>query len=198
VCPAGILAPEHAVTAPYAVIHAAPMFRYKQWTPQGWRALADAFRQRGLGIAATGGPDDRAYLDHLWQDDTNVRRLDGRLRWPEIATVLRGARIYVGPDTSVTHLAAASGCPTVAIFGPTDPRLWGPWPASGLPTPWAASGTIQRRRNVWLVQNPLPCMPCQNEGCDRHLDSRAQCLDEMSARQVLAAADQALASQPER
>jgi heptosyltransferase-3 len=198
VCPAGILAAEHAVVAPYAVIHAAPMFRYKQWTRLGWRALADAFKQRGLGIVATGGPDDRAYLDHLWRDDTNVRRLDGRLRWPEIATVLRGARIYVGPDTSVTHLAAASGCPTVAIFGPTDPRLWGPWPAPGLPTPWAASGTIQRRHNVWLVQNPLPCMPCQNEGCDRHLDSRAQCLDELSSRQVLAAADQALAAQPER
>jgi heptosyltransferase-3 len=47
---------------------------------------------------------------------------------------------------------------------------------------------------VWLVQNPLPCLPCQQEGCDRHLDSRAQCLDEMTPRQVLAAVDEALAS----
>jgi heptosyltransferase III len=198
VCPAGMPAPAQAVTTPYAVIHAAPMFRYKQWTREGWRALADALRQRGLAIVATGGPDDRAYLDDIWRDDPEVRRLDGRLRWAEIAALLRGARLYVGPDTSVTHLAAASGCPTVALFGPTDPRLWGPWPARGLPTPWAASGTIQRRHNVWLVQNPLPCMPCQNEGCDKRLDSRAQCLDELSPRQVLAAADQALASQPER
>jgi len=44
----------------------------------------------------------------------------------------QGARLYVGPDTSVTHLAAASGCPTIALFGPTDPRLWGPWPEHGL------------------------------------------------------------------
>ena len=41
-----------------------------------------------------------------------------------------------------------------ALFGPTDPRLWGPWPSGGLNEPWAASGTIQRRGNVWLVQNP--------------------------------------------
>jgi heptosyltransferase-3 len=198
VCPAAMPAPEQAVTTPYAVIHAAPMFRYKQWTREGWRALADALRQRGLAIVATGGPDDRAYLDDIWRDDPEVRRLDGRLRWAEVAALLRGARLYVGPDTSVTHLAAASGCPTVALFGPTDPRLWGPWPARGLPTPWAASGTIQRRQNVWLVQNPLPCMPCQNEGCDKRLDSRAQCLDELSPRQVLAAADQALAPRPER
>jgi len=198
VCPAGMLAPEHAVAAPYAVIHAAPMFRYKQWTREGWRALANALRQRGLAVVATGGPDDRAYLDDVWRDDPDIRRLDGRLRWPAIAALLRGARLYVGPDTSVTHLAAASGCPTLALFGPTDPRLWGPWPAHGLPTPWAASGTIQHRHNVWLVQNPLPCMPCQNEGCDKRLDSRAQCLDELSPRQVLAAADQALAARPER
>jgi heptosyltransferase-3 len=196
VCPAGMLAPEHAIAGPYAVIHAAPMFRYKQWTRQGWRALADGLAQRELGVVATGGPADRGYLDEVWQDAPHVRRLDGRLGWPEIAALLGGARIYVGPDTSVTHLAAATGCPTVAIFGPTDPRLWGPWPAQGLATPWAASGTLQRRHNVWLIQNPLPCMPCQLEGCDRHLDSRAQCLDEMSPHQVLAAADQILAASP--
>jgi heptosyltransferase-3 len=198
VCPAGALAPEHAVAEPYAVIHAAPMFRYKQWTRDGWRALASALQQRGLRVVATGGPADCAFLDDLWRDAPEVRRLDGGLSWPEIAALLAGARLHVGPDTSVTHLAAASGCPTVALFGPTDPRLWGPWPAHGLPTPWAVSGTIQHRRNVWLVQNPLPCMPCQQEGCDRHLDSRAQCLDELTAKQVLAAADQALAAQPGR
>jgi len=193
VCPVGTVPAEHAPVEPYAVIHAAPMFRYKQWRRAGWRALADALRARGLAVVATGGPGDRAFLDDVWRDTPDVRRLDARLRWPEIAALLAGARLYVGPDTSVTHLAAASGCPAVALFGPTDPRLWGPWPAHGLPTPWAASGTIQHRRNVWLVQNPLPCLPCQKEGCDRRLDSRAQCLDELAPAQVLAAVEQALA-----
>jgi heptosyltransferase-3 len=45
------------------------------------------------------------------------------------------------------------------------------------------------------VQNPLPCLPCQQEGCDRHLESRAQCLDELTPTQVLAAVDRALATQ---
>jgi heptosyltransferase III len=66
-----------------------------------------------------------------------------------------------------------------------------------LHAPWAPSGTIQRRGNVWLVQNPLPCLPCQQEGCDRHLQSRAQCLDELTPQQVLTAVDQALARQSE-
>jgi heptosyltransferase-3 len=59
---------------------------------------------------------------------------------------------------------------------------------------WAAAGVTQRRGNVWLVQNALPCMPCQLEGCERRFDSYSQCLDELSAAQVIAAADQALAA----
>jgi heptosyltransferase-3 len=180
-------------SGPYAVVHAAPMFRYKQWTLDGWRQLAAALADRGLAIVATGGPDDRRYLDEVWAG-REVVRLDGELAWPDIAALLSVARVFVGPDTSITHLAAAAGCPTIALYGPTDPRRWGPWPRGGLDRPWVATGRIQRRGNVWLVQNPLPCTPCQNEGCERHPDSYSQCLDELSAQQVLTAIDQALAA----
>src|SRR5262249_54278078 len=54
VCPVGTVPAEHAPVEPYAVIHAAPMFRYKQWTRAGWRALAHAPRARGLAGVATG------------------------------------------------------------------------------------------------------------------------------------------------
>ncbi len=179
----------------YAVIHAAPMFRYKQWTRDGWRAVAAALAARGLAVVATGGPAkaESDYLDAVWTGEgASVRRLDGKLGWPELAGLLAKARVYVGPDTSVTHLAAAAGCPTVAIYGPTDPRLWGPWPVGGLDAAWEAAGTIQHRGNVMLVQNPLPCMPCQLEGCERRLKSFSSCLDELPARQVIAAVEQAL------
>jgi heptosyltransferase-3 len=177
---------------PYAVVHAAPMFTYKRWTMDGWRALATALRQRGLAVVTSGANSDRAYLDEVWRDG-DVTRLDGKLDWPELAAAIAAARAYVGPDTAVTHLAAATGTPTVALYGPTDPRLWGPWPVGGLDRPWAAAGTIQQRGNVWLVQNPLPCLPCQLEGCERRLDSFSQCLDELTAAQVISAVDQALA-----
>jgi heptosyltransferase-3 len=44
------------------------------------------------------------------------------------------------------------------------------------------------------VQNPLPCLPCQNEGCERRIDSHSRCLDELAPRQVLAAVEEALSS----
>lgn len=175
----------------YAVIHAAPMFSYKEWTREGWRALAAGLANRGLTVIAIGGPGDaeRRYLENIWQGVTSVHQVN----WAETMSLLSDARVYIGPDTSVTHLAAAAGCPTVALFGPMDPRVWGPWPVGGLPTPWEASGKIQSHGNVVIVQNPLPCLPCTFEGCERHIGSRSVCLDELKPEQVLAAVDRALA-----
>ncbi|MGO8921857.1 MAG: glycosyltransferase family 9 protein [Xanthobacteraceae bacterium] len=191
VCPPPAPLPQVAPAQPYAVIHAAPMFVYKRWTADGWGALAAALRERGFTVAATGAASDRGYLDAVWRD-ARVVRLDGKLAWPELTALIADARVYIGPDTAITHLAAAAGAPTVALYGPTDPRLWGPWPCGGLEASWQAAGTIQRRGNVWLVQNPLACLPCQLEGCERRLDSHSQCLDELTVAQVLAAVDQAL------
>jgi ADP-heptose:LPS heptosyltransferase len=45
---------------------------------------------------------------------------------PVLAGAMAECCIFLGNDSGVTHLAAALGIPTVAIFGPTDPHLWGP------------------------------------------------------------------------
>ena len=189
-----------AATSPdgrYAVLHANPLYRFRRWTAEGWRAVARALAERGLRVFATGGPDpaERAYLDHVWNGvEPPVERLDGKLGWPQLTALIRGAAVYIGPDTSMTHLAAATGCPTVGLYGPASPHVIGPWPIGGLERPWARAGTIQRRGNAWVVQNPLPCLPCERLGCEGHYESRSQCLDELPARQVLAAVDQALAT----
>jgi heptosyltransferase-3 len=181
---------------PYAVIHAAPMFRYKQWTASGWRDVAQTLRGRGLTVIATGSPaeEERVYLDDVWRG-IDVKRMDGALNWAQLAGLLSKASVFIGPDTSVTHLAAACGAPTVALFGPTDPRLWGPWPAGGLSEMWRDTGAVQQRGNVWLVQHAFPCTPCQLEGCERRLGSYSACLDALSSRQVMVAVDEALTVQ---
>jgi heptosyltransferase-3 len=196
VCPVAAEPPGISPGESYAVVHAAPMFRYKQWTTEGWRALAAGLRERGLEVVAISGPgsEERRYLDAVWQGAFPLHQFS----WSQNTALLKRARVYVGPDTSVSHLAAATGCPTVTLFGPMDPRVWGPWPAGGMNEPWAASGTIQNRGNVWIVQNPLPCLPCTFEGCERHIDSASVCLEELTAEQVLTAVDQALAKTPPR
>ena len=200
VCPQGSSAGAIAPKGAYAVLHANPLYRYKRWNDAGWRGLARGLEERGLAVVATEGrdPAERAYVDSLWGASGSIIRERGQLDWSGLAALLKDASVYVGPDTSMTHLAAGSGCPTIALYGATSPRLIGPWPVGGLAEPWVHAGSIQHRANVWVVQNPLPCMPCEKLGCDGHLDSRSQCLDELSAHQVLAAVDRALAWGRER
>jgi heptosyltransferase III len=193
VCPQGGSAQGVAPDRPYAVLHPNPMYHYKRWNEPGWRALARGLMARGFAVVVTQGRDaaEAAYVDRLFSTES-VFRENGRLDWAGLTVLLKGATVYIGPDTSVTHLAAGTGCPTVALYGPTSPGLVGPWPVGGLDRPWAPAGRIQRRGNVWLVQNPLPCLPCEQLGCDGRLDGRSQCLDELDVNQVLAAVDQAV------
>ncbi|MEX2164219.1 MAG: glycosyltransferase family 9 protein [Sulfuricaulis sp.] len=183
----------------YAVVHPYPMWRYKRWTRAGWVALIAHLRTRGLDVVLTGGPDadERAFCASLAKSfDTGVASLAGTTGFGAITPLLRSAAIFVGPDTSVTHQAAAVGVPVVAIYGPTNPVKWGPWPAHGNsdPSPYAMlNRPWQHAGNVLLVQGIAECMPCRMEGCERHKESYSRCLDDLPAAMVITAVEQALA-----
>lgn len=184
---------------PFAVVHPSPRWRYKRWTDAGWTMLVEHLQRRLPRVLVTGSPDqaERRYLDGLGLHGAGLLRLDGRLSLAQAADLLRLATLYVGPDTAMTHLAAACGTPTVALFGPTDPVIWGPVGNDDLRRPYERVAAAQRRTNVLLVQNPdLPCVPCQLEGCDRHRDSRSDCLDRLSPERVIDAAELLLAERP--
>lgn len=181
---------------PFAVLHPSPRWRYKQWTAEGWRAVIDALISRQLRVVVSGGPgaEERAYVDAVLQgvEPSSYTRRDGRLSFAQTADVLRLAALYIGPDTATTHLAAACGTPVVALYGPTDPAIWGPWPARQAAS-YRRVDAQQLRGNVLLLQNPdLACVPCQLEGCERHRGSHSECLDRLPAGRVIAAAAQML------
>lgn len=191
-----------AFEKPYAVVHPVAMFAYKSWTPEGWKGLIAWLRGRGLAVFLTGGPsaEERAYCAAL-ASGPDVVDLSGRLSFGELAEMIRRARLYIGPDTSVTHLAAACGTPTLAIFGPSNPVKWGPWPvgATDDPSPWRMlARPWQRKGNVLLLQGVQPadlgsCLPCRLEGCERHINSASRCLVEMPLEPARAAAEDLLA-----
>jgi heptosyltransferase-3 len=182
----------------FAVVHPSPRWRYKRWTDEGWRTLVGHLQQRMQRVLITGAPDplERRYLDGLALRGERVLRLDGQLRLAQAADLLRLSALYVGPDTAMTHLAAACGAPTVALFGPTDPVIWGPMPNGAERRPYQRVAPLQRRDRVLLLQNPdLPCVPCQLEGCDRHRESHSDCLDRLPCTRVIEAAEMLLADQ---
>jgi heptosyltransferase-3 len=184
---ASLLAP--FAGARYAVLHPHPKFRYKMWTEQGWIAVGRWLVERGWRVVLTGGPEaeERAYVARIAQAIPGALDLAGRLTLAGVSVVVARAAIYVGPDTAVTHAAAALGVPTVALFGPSNPVKWGPWPAEHAAdaNAWLRTGT-QANRNVRLIQGAGPCVPCGNEGCERHVASSSDCLTGLPAERVIA------------
>ena len=66
------------------------------------------------------------FFDELMRRLPGARLLPQNLSTLDVARYLRTVRGFIGNDSGMTHLAAYSGCPTIALFGPTDPRVWGP------------------------------------------------------------------------
>jgi heptosyltransferase III len=187
------------VMGPLAVLHTFPKFNYKMWHDSGWVECAQWIAARGLRIVLTGGPDaaERAHVARLAARLPAAVNFAGALTLPQTACLLARARVYVGPDTVVTHMASALGTPTVALFGPSNPVKWGPWPRahSADRNPWdrIGSGT---RGNVALVQGMGGCVPCLLEGCERHVASFSECLTKLPAARVIAACEALLRSAP--
>jgi heptosyltransferase-3 len=183
-----------APSASYAVLHTFPKFNYKMWHRDGWIDVAEWLRVQGLQLVLSGSGDaaEREYVGALAREISGSVDLSGRLTLPQTAYLFSHARVYVGPDTAPTHMAAAAGIPVVALYGPSDPVKWGPFPAGTAATkPWRRCGS-QTAGNVTLVQGLAACVPCLKEGCDRHIASFSDCLQALTAQTVIAALTQAL------
>jgi ADP-heptose:LPS heptosyltransferase len=66
-------------------------------------------------------------FNSLLELDSNAVPLPEGLSLVEVSQYIRERRAYIGNDSGITHLAAYLGCPTVALFGPSDPRVFGPF-----------------------------------------------------------------------
>ncbi len=88
------------------------------WTPES----PDIVVAAGSGSPKKNWP----HFDEFMAKQGAAVPLPQNLTLRELSRVLRRCRAYIGNDTGITHLAAYLGCPVTALFGPTDPRVWGP------------------------------------------------------------------------
>ncbi len=98
----------------------------------------------------------------------------GRTTLPQVAGILGGARVFVGNDSGLMHLAAALGTPTVGIFGSSDPHWTAPL------GPWTQV----------VAPEGFPCSPCFRPTCNQP----RFCLDALTADRVLSAACDVMAA----
>ena len=103
--------------------HAVAATPEKTWAPDNFLAIAGHLAQSGLSpvfIGAAG--DDLAPFRAYPTLQTSLS---------EIKSLLAQAALFVGNDSGPAHMAAAFGVPSVVIFGPSDPAIWGPWRTMG-------------------------------------------------------------------
>ena len=89
--------------------------------------FAEVARRWGRPVVLLEGPADRAAAEDFLAaaPGVPVARAAG-LEVPQAASLIAGCAAFVGNDSGLSHLAAALGAPTAAVFGPTDPAIWAP------------------------------------------------------------------------
>jgi len=174
-----------------AVVHPMPMWVYKRWPASQWLKVIDCLLQKVDQVVITGGPDsdEKNEIDRLVSAfPSRVYSTAGQVTFAIAAELIKKSEIYVGPDTAMTHLAASVGVKTIAIYGPTNPVKWGPWPYDWVAlNPWIKnSPQAQTQKNVFLVQATYVdgCVPCAEEGCNRHKRSHSNCLNNLKSETV--------------
>jgi ADP-heptose:LPS heptosyltransferase len=147
----------------------------RRWPRENFAVLADRLaREEGLAVVFVGSAAEREYTALAREPAASPRVLDlaGELSTAELVALLARAAIVVTNDSGPMHLAAAIGAPTLGLFGPETPVMYGPL---GL-----------RARALY---RPPPCSPCINVHQNK-LSScvfgHPQCLVAISVDEVLA------------
>jgi heptosyltransferase-2 len=145
----------------------------KAWDERKFASvIARLSMEFGLSCVLVGGSDTAEctgaitrYVGHLLKGGVQqVADLAGKIGLRELAGVLRKAKLFVGIDSGVMHMASALDIPTVGIFGPTDPFYVAP----------------QNKKSV-VVRQDLSCSPCYlREPC-----SHRRCLEELDEEKVI-------------
>jgi ADP-heptose:LPS heptosyltransferase len=121
---------------PVVVIHPGTGAAVKLWRNEAWAHCADAITKlvparltnaAPARIILTGSKSERPMLEEIASGMDSPPLLLADLTVGELAALLGRALLVLGVDNGPLHLAVAQGTPTIAIFGPTDPRIFGPW-----------------------------------------------------------------------
>jgi ADP-heptose:LPS heptosyltransferase len=110
------------------VVHPGAASGSRRWPAARFAEVACALTVRGLPVVISGNAAERTLAGQVAQAAGLGREsvLAGRTGLAELAAVVAAATMVISNDTGVAHLAVAYGTPSVTLFGPVSPALWGP------------------------------------------------------------------------
>jgi ADP-heptose:LPS heptosyltransferase len=182
--PAAAMTRAHAMLdraeGPLVGIHASGGRQSKQWHLDRFAEVARTLIDtRGATVVLTGGSGDTAQVEDVARriGRARVLRADNEPDLPTMAALLGSLDVFISSDTGPMHLAAAVGTPVVALFGPADPRRYGP-----------------RAETEHVLRVDLPCSPCGQVRLPpvRCRGKVPDCMDGITAASVIASALQVI------
>jgi len=159
-----------------ALIHPVAALETKQWSTESFARVAEAVAERGLTPVAIVSPGERPVLEALRKQSNRSVAGFADLSLPEVTALAARARLFIGNDSGIAHIAAATGTPCVVIFGSSNVTHWRPWTAG--------PGEV--------VREELACQPCHGYFCAEF--EQPQCILRVPVERVVAAIDRILRS----
>ncbi|MEE2525246.1 glycosyltransferase family 9 protein [Hyphobacterium sp. HN65] len=118
----------------YLVVCPSASLPFKMWPATNFADMVKALvspdgAMAGAGVVIVGGPGDEDHAVPILNclPDAGILDLTGKLYLSDVAAVVERARLFIGNDSGVMHIAAAMGTPTLGLFGPSDEMLYGPY-----------------------------------------------------------------------
>ena len=159
-------------------------FPAKRWSTSGFASVADRLVvELDADVVIVGGPDDVPLAQAIIDQASYASRLfvaAGHLPLKQTGALIERCTLFIGNDSAPQHIASAVDTPVIALFGPTDPKSFGP--TSSLSS---------------VVTASLPCSPCFHWMTSplqylylssvKRLECRHECMSEISADMVMSA-----------
>ncbi|HEY6244265.1 MAG TPA: glycosyltransferase family 9 protein [Pyrinomonadaceae bacterium] len=156
-----------------ALIHPAAAFATKQWAPENFARVIEHLERAGFSSVAIVGPGQDKVLDEL-QNNCSAPITTFNLSLPEVSALASRAKLFVGNDSGIAHMAAAVGTPSVVIFGSSNIAHWRPW----------------SRAESEVVFEEMPCQPCHGYFCEQF--EQPECILRVPVNRVVAAIERVL------
>ncbi|NLS76174.1 MAG: glycosyltransferase family 9 protein [Chloroflexi bacterium] len=165
-------------------IHPGAGAAVKLWPAARYAQVADALAERWQARVLLTGSRDELGLAQAVAGAMRSRATvaAGETTLGQLAALLARCQLVIGSDSGPLHLAVAVGAPTLHMFGPADPALFGPW----------APGEEARHP---VLLSPRHCVPCNRLDYGPAELPEHPCMAEVATEDVLRAAERVLAAE---
>jgi heptosyltransferase-3 len=150
-------------------IHPVSRWMFKCIKDELMAEIIDFIESKGKKVVLTASPDEKEIKkvqSILSFTKSNPINLSGKLSLKEVAYLSSKAKLFVGVDTAIMHMAAAVNTPVVAFFGPSGAFNWGPWDNDLMQSGYTQKNGIQKMGKHIVIQHNWDCIPCGQDGCN--------------------------------